>query len=236
MVATPLQMNLAACYRVLGLRSGASLADVKLSYRRLARQLHPDANPGDQGTQDGFIQLNRAYSQLLAQLSLMEEASLIRIAAANRSVRTDGRTKSRPEPQSAHQAPSQARTQSAPRSNASSAPDSANREPRRSATPLTAIDQQLKQQTYQQLQLLLRSQRFPRAIALIEGLAQRIPDDVEVRQWQAITYQRWARQLMRDKQFDKARVYLKKTLKTDPHNKTLWSEVEKEFQQLEQWL
>lgn len=217
MVATPLQMNLAACYRVLGLRSGASLEDVKLSYRRLARQLHPDANPGDQGNQDGFIQLNRAYSQLLAQLSLMEEASGVRRVAVHRTARTD------------------VRSDGASTVSSTVRPD-ASQGSRRSATPLTEIDQQLKTQTYQQLQLLLRSQRFPRAIALIEGLAQRIPDDIEVRQWQAITYQRWARQLMRDKQFDKARVYLKKTLKTDPHNKTLWSEVEKEFQQLEQWL
>jgi curved DNA-binding protein CbpA len=212
MVATPLQMNLAACYRVLGLRSGASLEDVKLSYRRLARQLHPDANPGDQGSQDGFIQLNRAYSQLLAQLSLLEEASVLRRSAANRTVRTAQAVRTPVQP--------------APQPTATY----------RSSIPLTDIDQHLKRQTYGQLQLLLRSQRFPRAIALIEGLAQRIPDDIEVRQWQAITYQRWARQLMRDKQFDKARVYLKKTLKTDPHNKTLWSEVEKEFQQLEQWL
>jgi curved DNA-binding protein CbpA len=213
MVATPLQMNLAACYRVLGLRSGASLEDVKLSYRRLARQLHPDANPGDQGSQDGFIQLNRAYSQLLAQLSLLEEASVLRRSAVNRTVRTAQPVRTAAPPAQSEAAPAH-----------------------RSAIPLTDIDQHLKRQTYGQLQLLLRSQRFPRAIALIEGLAQRIPDDVEVRQWQAITYQRWARQLMRDKQFDKARVYLKKTLKTDPHNKTLWSEVEKEFQQLEQWL
>jgi curved DNA-binding protein CbpA len=222
MVATPLQMNLAACYRVLGLRSGASLEDVKLSYRRLARQLHPDANPGDQGSQDGFIQLNRAYSQLLAQLSLLEEASVLRRSAANRSIRTDGRPGS-PQTSQPVRTPAQPAAQPATATY-------------RSSIPLTDIDQHLKGQTYQQLQLLLRSQRFPRAIALIEGLAQRIPDDVEVRQWQAITYQRWARQLMRDKQFDKARVYLKKTLKTDPHNKTLWSEVEKEFQQLEQWL
>lgn len=225
MVATPLQMNLAACYRVLGLRSGASLEDVKLSYRRLARQLHPDANPGDQGSQDGFIQLNRAYSQLLAQITLLEEASIIRRSAANRTVRTDGRSGS---PQTSQPQTSQTRTPVQPAAHAT--PN------HRSSIPLSDIDQHLKRQTYGQLQLLLRSQRFPRAIALIEGLAQRIPDDIEVRQWQAITYQRWARQLMRDKQFDKARVYLKKTLKTDPHNKTLWSEVEKEFQQLEQWL
>ncbi len=232
MVATPLQMNLAACYRVLGLRSGASLEDVKLSYRRLARQLHPDANPGDQGSQDRFIQLNRAYSQLLAQITLLEEASVIRRSAANRTVRTAQPVGAAPREETRPQSvrtvqPEGVRPQSVQPEGVQS---------RRSAIPLSDIDQHLKRQTYEQLQLLLRSQRFPRAIALIEGLAQRIPEDIEVRQWQAITYQRWARQLMRDKQFDKARVYLKKTLKTDPHNKTLWSEVEKEFQQLEQWL
>jgi tetratricopeptide (TPR) repeat protein len=96
------------------------------------------------------------------------------------------------------------------------------------------MDRRLKQQSYDQLQLLLKTQRFPRAIALVEGLAQRLPADTEVRQWQAITYQRWGRQLIQNKQYDKARVYLKKALKIDPHNKALWSEVEREFQRLEQ--
>jgi tetratricopeptide (TPR) repeat protein len=95
------------------------------------------------------------------------------------------------------------------------------------------MDRRLKQHSYDQLQLLLKAQRFPRAIALVEGLAQRLPQDKEVRQWQAITYQRWGRQLIHDRQYDKARVYLKKALKTDPHNRALWSEVEREFQRLE---
>jgi tetratricopeptide (TPR) repeat protein len=95
------------------------------------------------------------------------------------------------------------------------------------------MDRRLKQHSYDQLQLLLKTQRFPRAIALVEGLAQRLPEDGEVRQWQAITYQRWGRQLIQTQQYDKARVYLKKALKTDPHNRALWAEVEREFQRLE---
>jgi tetratricopeptide (TPR) repeat protein len=98
---------------------------------------------------------------------------------------------------------------------------------------LSDMDRRLKQHSYDQLQLLLKTHRFPRAIALVEGLAQRLPEDIEVRQWQAIAYQRWGRQLIQDRQYDKARVYLKKALKTDPHNRALWSEVEREFQRLE---
>ncbi|MCY7285838.1 MAG: J domain-containing protein, partial [Cyanobacteria bacterium CAN_BIN43] len=40
-------MDLADCYRLLGLRTGASYEAIKASYRRLARQYHPDANPQD---------------------------------------------------------------------------------------------------------------------------------------------------------------------------------------------
>ncbi|MFM6206574.1 MAG: molecular chaperone DnaJ, partial [Planktothrix sp.] len=98
---------------------------------------------------------------------------------------------------------------------------------------LTPEEQKIKANSYLELQNLLKYKRFPRAIALIEGLAQRIPHDPEIRQWQAISYQRWGRQLIADKQVEKARNYLKKALKTDPHNRALWAEVERDFRQLE---
>jgi tetratricopeptide (TPR) repeat protein len=98
---------------------------------------------------------------------------------------------------------------------------------------LSELEQKLKENSYRELQQLLKYQRFPRAIALIEGLAERIPQDVEIRQWQAITYQRFGRALIQDKKLEKARIYLKKALKTDPHNRALWIEVERDFRQLE---
>ena len=101
---------------------------------------------------------------------------------------------------------------------------------------LSDHEQKLKQDSYRQLQLLLKQQKYPRAIALVEGLAQRITQDVEVRQWQAITYQRWGRQLISQGQLGKARIYLDKALKTDPLNKSLWVEINRDFQAIEERL
>jgi tetratricopeptide (TPR) repeat protein len=104
------------------------------------------------------------------------------------------------------------------------------------STPLSAVEKQLKWQSYGQLQQLLKEGRFARAIALVEGLSQRIPQDPEVRQWQAIAYQRWGRHLVSERQLDKARIYLKKALRTDAHNRSLWAEVEQDFRRIEQML
>lgn len=99
---------------------------------------------------------------------------------------------------------------------------------------LSAHEQKLKQDSYVQLQTFLKQQKYPRAIALVEGLAQRITQDPEVRQWQAITYQRWSRELINQGQLKKARIYLGKALKTDPLNKSLWVEINRDFQTIEQ--
>ena len=40
-------------YRILGLTSDATLADVKKAYRKLARQHHPDRNNADPGPSTG---------------------------------------------------------------------------------------------------------------------------------------------------------------------------------------
>ncbi|MFP4008034.1 MAG: DnaJ domain-containing protein [Spirulinaceae cyanobacterium] len=100
--------------------------------------------------------------------------------------------------------------------------------------PLSPQDQQLKASSYRSLQELLQTQRFPRAIALVEGLAQRLPQDPEVRQWQAITYQQQGRKLVRDREYDKASLYLKKALRTDPHNRSLWAEIRRDLQEIQQ--
>jgi molecular chaperone DnaJ len=50
-------------YGVLGLQPGASDADIKRAYRKMARDLHPDVNP-DEGAKEQFQQVSRAYEAL----------------------------------------------------------------------------------------------------------------------------------------------------------------------------
>ena len=51
-------------YSVLGLRRNASDKEIKQAYRRLARQYHPDVNPGDAAAEQQFKEISEAYSVL----------------------------------------------------------------------------------------------------------------------------------------------------------------------------
>ncbi len=114
------------------------------------------------------------------------------------------------------------------------APDypTAYRDPATEQRSLSTQEATLKQEAYEQLKDLLKQQKFPRAIALVEGLAHRMPSDSEIIQWQAIVYQRWGRKLIDSGQPQKARIYLKKALRTDPNNPSLWREINQDFWQL----
>ncbi len=93
-------------------------------------------------------------------------------------------------------------------------------------------EQQLKRNVYQQLQDLLKKQRFPRAIALVEALAQRLPADREIKQWQSIVYHQWARYLMRSSAFEQAEAYLLKASRIDPENRSLLADIEHDLRQI----
>ena len=51
-------------YVILGVPQGATVADIKRAYRRLARRFHPDINPGDNAAEARFRQILEAYETL----------------------------------------------------------------------------------------------------------------------------------------------------------------------------
>ncbi|WOB43380.1 DnaJ domain-containing protein [Thermoleptolyngbya oregonensis NK1-22] len=227
-------MNLTECYRILGLRSSATYEEIKSSYRRLARRYHPDLNPGSAQQAEQFIQVNAAYRRLI---ELVQPAGM--------------GDRPPPSPAPPRPAPSAADASPSPASPKATSPSSAQKaQTQRSPTAQSGsgirkrppiqrnpdaspTDHQLKEHVYSRLQQLLRQQRYPRAVALVEGLAQRLPNDLEVRQWLAIAYQRWGRHLVDLKQPEKARTYLNKALRTDPRNRALWFEVDRDLRRLD---
>lgn len=51
-------------YKVLGLSRGASQDEVRKAHRKLVREYHPDANPGDPSSVESFKEIQQAYEVL----------------------------------------------------------------------------------------------------------------------------------------------------------------------------
>ncbi|WP_414623117.1 DnaJ domain-containing protein [Calothrix sp. CCY 0018] len=210
-------MDLLDCYRLLGLRSGASFPDIKSSYRRLAQQYHPDINPDDDRAKEKFIALTEAYKLLLQVIPPTADNSYQNVSQAVETPQKQPTQVKETRQQKAQEVPKQPPQQPQPK-----------------PPHVAEIERRLKWKTYEQLQTFLKERRFPQAIALAEALVERLPHDAEVRQWLAISYQLWGRALIAEKQLLKARIFLKKALKTDPKNKSLINEVQRDFKKLEQ--
>jgi curved DNA-binding protein CbpA len=215
-------MALAHHYRILGLRTGASFDHVKLAYRNLARLYHPDVNPGDQLAKEKFIQITQAY-QALAK-------ARPQAVVAARSAAAPGSSSAAPRRAAAVTPPLEATPGPAVAPPAPVAPEPKIQQPPGGSE----ADQTLKQSSFKQLQDLFRNQRYPRAVALVEGLAHRFPNDPEVRQWQAITYYRWGHDALNGGHLNKAAACLKKAWRVDPHNKSLQQALQQDLQRLEQ--
>ncbi len=299
-------MDIAECYRVLELTSLASAKDIKSSYRRLARQWHPDVNPNSEHAHEMFIRLTEAYGVLqnVVPTHPPSSSSPFRPQATgpqatgpqatgpqatgpqatdyrpshrpshrpvtasqgtstpSQSSQTVGEPSPQQHPQSSSFKTSQAipkpsqttstnfatskvspasRTQasstfeepSRPTPNPQSSPPSQSRNVSAQFVAQQAqLESALKIQAYKQLQALIKGNRYPRAVTLVEALSQRLPQDAEVRQWQAIIYQRRGRQLINERKYNQARAYLKKAIATDPNNKSLLTEIEGDLQSL----
>ena len=51
-------------YKILGVAEDVSASDITKAYRKLAKKLHPDANPGDQAVEERFKEVASAYDVL----------------------------------------------------------------------------------------------------------------------------------------------------------------------------
>lgn len=51
-------------YKILGVEKSAPAGEIKTAYRKLAKQWHPDKNPGDKAAEDKFKEISEAYAVL----------------------------------------------------------------------------------------------------------------------------------------------------------------------------
>lgn len=70
-------------YAVLGVPKDVSEADLKKTYRKLARQYHPDSNPGDAAAEAKFKEISEAHS-VLSDPKQRKEYDAVRAMAGGR--------------------------------------------------------------------------------------------------------------------------------------------------------
>jgi tetratricopeptide (TPR) repeat protein len=211
--------DLTWCYQTLELPVNATEQEIKMAYRQLALRYHPDLNPGDREAEARFKQVALAYKTLLAALQLPDTAHTKSYSASSQAANSTS-ANSPPAPTSSgvrfyvkRPTPNQ-----------------------RAHSTLSSEEKLLKLSTLNQIYNLLKRQKWQQGIDVAENLANRFPGDPDVCQWLALTYQRWARKLIERQQYDRARIYLKKALQTDPHNQQLWSEIDRDYKNMERQL
>jgi len=215
-------MHQSECYRILGVPRDASIDDIKVAFRRLARKHHPDINQNDPTAAEKFRLVQAAY-QVLKDV----EAGILpkQQPTSQSPTQTSGQS-SRPVP---HNPPSQKQAQKDSQKQAPRIKIEV-KEVRHNVDPIaTDPELKLKLDTLHRLQELLKQKKYVVAIAIAEGMRDRFPTSPEVVHWQAVAYHRYSNELILAGKLREAEIYLYKALKTDLSNRELCFEVRRDI-------
>ena len=203
--------NLAWCYRVLELTTDATEQEIKTAYKKLARKYHPDLNPSDRAKAEAqFKLISLAYQTLI---SARQQPN-----TQNRQYYTSNQPAS-------------------PTPTVSSRVRFHVKHPQQRKVENISFEQRLyKASTLNQIYSLLKRKKWQQAIEVAENLTTDFPGDTQVSEWLAVVYHRWARKLIERQHYDHARIYLKKALQADPHNKQLWLAIDQDYRNMEHQL
>ncbi|WP_310488270.1 J domain-containing protein [Chamaesiphon sp. VAR_69_metabat_338] len=68
-------ITLEESYALFGLQPSASIEEIKMIYRQMAKEIHPDLNPNEPTARDRFYTLNQAYQLLLSARAIDDRQS-----------------------------------------------------------------------------------------------------------------------------------------------------------------
>jgi tetratricopeptide (TPR) repeat protein len=207
-------------YRLLGVSPGASLDTIKQAYRRLARQYHPDV-AGEQ-SKERFQQVNEAYRVLCTWTQEVQQAPPT--------------PSSKPQPQTPTKSTPASIRMEVKRAPSSSSPLTPKpmQTPTAKARKLSGPELQDFEKRVFYLKKALKSRDWVYALSQAESLFDTFPGYPEAIHLLAITYQRRGNALIIEKKYSQARAYLAKALQTEPNNKALAFEIERDLQRISQ--
>lgn len=215
-------MHLSECYRLLGVPRNATLDDIKVAYRRLARKYHPDVNQNDPTTTDKFRLVQEAYKLLkdADKEDMSKELFAKHKADTVRSQSAPPPPPPKPHPHSKPQPHPQIKIEVKQVSN--------------KVDPISSNPElKLKLDMLRRVQDLLKQKKYVVAIAVVEGMSERFPNSPEVIHWKAVTYHRWSSELILVGKLREAEIYLNKALNTDPKNRELSFEVKRDLERVQ---
>jgi curved DNA-binding protein CbpA len=207
-------MHLSECYRLLGVPRNATLDDIKVAYRRLARKYHPDVNQNDPTTTEKFRLVQEAYTILKESDQDLGKDLFTKHQVANPAKSAT--------PKSAYSQQSQSKIKIEVKQ-VNNQVDPINSDP----------ELRLKLDMLRRVQDLLKQKKYIVAIAVVEGMSERFPDSPEVIHWKAVTYYRWSCELILVGKLREAEIYLNKAMNTDPKNRELIFEVKRDLERVQ---